>query len=87
MKLVTERKADVAKVASLLLEKEVIDKSDMEAVLGKRPFAEKREFTDFATDDDDDLELPPGLRHMEPGSDSEGGDAKRDDPSGTPLPA
>ncbi len=36
--LLTEHKADVEKVAQLLLEKEVITREDMRTMLGRRPF-------------------------------------------------
>ncbi|KAL7311005.1 AAA ATPase afg3 [Mucor circinelloides] len=38
--LLTEKKADIEKVAQLLLEKEVLNREDMERLLGKRPFTE-----------------------------------------------
>ena len=38
LKLLTEKKELMAAVAKLLLEKEVIHKDDVEAILGKRPF-------------------------------------------------
>ncbi|KAF8938308.1 peptidase family M41-domain-containing protein [Dissophora ornata] len=39
--LLTERRGDVEKVARLLMEKEVLNRSDMERLLGKRPFQDK----------------------------------------------
>ena len=36
-----EKKEDVVKVAERLLDQEVLDREDMEELLGKRPFAEK----------------------------------------------
>ncbi|KAG0054961.1 AAA ATPase afg3 [Gryganskiella cystojenkinii] len=39
--LLTERRADVEKVAQLLMEKEVLNRADMERLLGKRPFQDK----------------------------------------------
>ncbi|KAG0274992.1 AAA ATPase afg3 [Linnemannia exigua] len=39
--LLTERRADVEKVAKLLMEKEVLNRADMERLLGKRPFQDK----------------------------------------------
>jgi AFG3 family protein len=39
--LLTEKRAEVEKVALLLLEKEVINHGDMVTLLGKRPFSEK----------------------------------------------
>jgi AFG3 family protein len=40
--LLTEKKADVEKLAKELLIKEVLFKSDVEALIGKRPFEEKK---------------------------------------------
>lgn len=47
LKLLTERRADVEKVAMLLLEKEVIGREDMVALLGPRPWEEKNAFTEY----------------------------------------
>lgn len=41
-KLLTEKKADVEKLATALLEKEVLFQSDVETLIGKRPFEEKK---------------------------------------------
>ena len=41
-KLLTERKEDVEKLAKELLVKEVLFKNDLEALIGKRPFEEKK---------------------------------------------
>ena len=41
-KLLTEKKADVEKLATALLEREVLFQSDVEALIGKRPFEEKK---------------------------------------------
>nr|CAG8482787.1 9055_t:CDS:2 [Entrophospora candida] len=41
LKLLTERKNDVEKVAQLLLSKEVLNREDMINLLGKRPFSDK----------------------------------------------
>ncbi|AYD46583.1 ATP-dependent zinc metalloprotease FtsH [Arachidicoccus soli] len=49
--LLTEKKAEVEKLAKALLEKEVLFKSDVEALIGRRPHEEAAE---------EDL-LPPGL--------------------------
>lgn len=43
--LLTEKKADVEKLATALLEKEVLFQSDVEALIGKRPFEEKKPLT------------------------------------------
>jgi AFG3 family protein len=40
--LLTSKKADVEKLANALLEKEVLFQSDVEALIGKRPFEEKK---------------------------------------------
>lgn len=45
--LLTERKAEVEKVALLLLEKEVIGREDMIALLGPRPYEEKNTYVDY----------------------------------------
>lgn len=41
-KLLIEKKADVEKLANALLEKEVLFQSDVEVLIGKRPFEEKK---------------------------------------------
>ena len=41
-KLLTEKKAEVTKLAEALLEKEVLFQSDVESLIGKRPFEEKK---------------------------------------------
>lgn len=43
--LLTEKKGDVEKLANALLEKEVLFQSDVEALIGKRPFEEKKVLT------------------------------------------
>ena len=41
----TEKRGDVEKLANELLEKEVLFQSDVEALIGKRPFEEKKPLT------------------------------------------
>lgn len=41
-KLIIEKKAEVEKLAEMLLEKEVLFQSDVEALIGKRPYEEKK---------------------------------------------
>ena len=41
-KLLIEKKSEVAKLAEALLEKEVLFQSDVESLIGKRPFGEKK---------------------------------------------
>ena len=52
-KLLTEKKSDVELLAKELLKKEVLFKSDVEALIGKRPFEEKK-----ALDVPDDTSMP-----------------------------
>ena len=40
--LLRDKKAEVAKLAEALLEREVLFQSDVEALIGKRPFEEKK---------------------------------------------
>lgn len=47
VKLLTEKKADIEKVAKLLLEKEVLTREDMENLLGKRPFVEHTVYDEY----------------------------------------
>jgi len=44
--LLTEKRTDVEKLAHALLEKEVLFQSDVEALIGKRPFEEKKPLAD-----------------------------------------
>ncbi len=49
--LLTERKAEVEKLAEALLEREVLFQSDVEALIGKRPYEEKKPLTEEKKDD------------------------------------
>ena len=50
-----EKKPEVEKLANALLEKEVLFQSDVEILIGKRPFEDKKPLTD-----DKEEELIPG---------------------------
>ncbi|HEX5652425.1 MAG TPA: ATP-dependent zinc metalloprotease FtsH [Chitinophagaceae bacterium] len=50
-KLLTERKGEVAKLAEALLEREVLFQSDVEALIGKRPYEEKKPLSEDKKDD------------------------------------
>lgn len=45
LKLLTEKRGDVEKLANALLEKEVLFQSDVEILIGKRPYEEKKMLT------------------------------------------
>lgn len=69
-RLLVEKKGDVEKLAKELLKKEVLFKSDVEALIGKRPFEEKKaldiEEGDVVTEEPktampDELKTPPAI--------------------------
>lgn len=69
-RLLIEKKGDVEKLAKELLKKEVLFKSDVEALIGKRPFEEKKaldiEEGDVVTEEPktampDELKAPPAI--------------------------
>jgi cell division protease FtsH len=64
-KLLIEKKGDVEKLAKELLKKEVLFKSDVEALIGKRPYEEKKAL-DIVVDSKDELiSEPPGTEMPE----------------------
>ncbi|KAI0050680.1 ATP-dependent metallopeptidase Hfl [Auriscalpium vulgare] len=75
--LLTEHRADVEKVAKLLLEKEVITRVDMIGLLGKRPFANRGDDMDKWLDENRGSErsAPPPLEQP-----------PVEDPTPTPTP-
>ncbi|TBU46090.1 ATP-dependent metallopeptidase Hfl [Dichomitus squalens] len=79
--LLTEHKDDVEKVAKLLLEKEVITREDMIALLGPRPFANRKDAMDkWLEENSQERSAPPPLETVEP-------TVAPEDPSPTPAPA
>lgn len=65
LELLKEKKDLVEQLAELLLEKEVLEREDMVAVLGNRPWAEKTSYDDFVAGTgsvEEDSTLPVGLQ-------------------------
>ncbi|KAI7898743.1 peptidase family M41-domain-containing protein [Cokeromyces recurvatus] len=60
LKLLTEKKNDIEKIAKLLLEKEVLTREDMERLLGKRPFKEHSVYDKYVRKPSpESIEAPP----------------------------
>ncbi|KAL7749950.1 AAA ATPase afg3 [Sorochytrium milnesiophthora] len=65
--LISERSAEVEKVAQRLLEKEVLSREDMIELLGKRPFKEKMAFEDYVAGTVEDIHGTPRTPTQPPG--------------------
>lgn len=89
VELLTKHREDVEKVAQLLLEKEVINRSDVESVLGPRPFNDKASYDDLVRGtgcDREDNTLPSGLQDWN-SNDSDSEAAAPEDESSIPATA
>jgi cell division protease FtsH len=64
LKLLTEKRGDVEKLAKELLKKEVLFKSDVEALIGKRPYEEKKAL-DIVVDEKDSVSKEPSTEMPE----------------------
>jgi len=63
LQLLTEKRAEVQKVAAHLLEKEVLQRHEMAELIGPRPFKEATSYEELVRDTkDEDTSLPEGLR-------------------------
>lgn len=71
LQLLTEKKAEVEKIALALLEREVLHQQDVEDLIGKRPYGEKRIFAD----DEPGAAVAEGVSSQEPAVDSTASDA------------
>ncbi|KAI0331965.1 ATP-dependent metallopeptidase Hfl [Cubamyces sp. BRFM 1775] len=80
--LLTKHKDDVEKVAKLLLEKEVITREDMIALLGPRPFANRKDAMDkWLEENSQERSAPPPLETAEASEATPAPAAKRLDDS------
>jgi len=65
LNIINDKKDLVEKLALRLLEQEQLERNDLIAVLGERPFKEKSTYEDFVEgtgSDEEDTELPEGLK-------------------------
>jgi len=69
--LLTDKQEGLEKLAQKLLEKEILFQSDLEEILGKRPFSHRTTYDEFVNGDDTGNQLPVAENlHPEPVGDS-----------------
>lgn len=69
--LLTDKREGLEKLANKLLEKEILFQSDLEEILGKRPFSHRTTYDEFVNGDDSgDQSAVAGNLHPEPVGDS-----------------
>ncbi len=69
--LLTDKREGLEKLANKLLEKEILFQSDLEEILGKRPFSQRTTYDEFVNGDDTGNQTPVAENlHPEPVGDS-----------------
>ncbi|KAJ2802588.1 AAA ATPase afg3 [Coemansia guatemalensis] len=76
LELLTAKRAEVEKVAQLLLKKEVLGREDMLQLLGQRPFKDKVQYEEFILDKPSSSSPPP-KSDSKPDAKTQQGDSKK----------